>query len=95
MPSVDVATDPDLSPKEQEVTIGWSKGEDSAVIHSDLPAIARWLIRNNDADILDRRTVEGTIVSVKARLPVSALKLSGHLRKSTTPSSVVGSLPDD
>jgi len=94
MPSVDVREDPNLGPDEKEVTINWTKGADTLTVFADMPAIARWLMRNDDADIVDRRTIEGDIVSVKARLPVSALKLSGHLRKSSQPSDVTGSLPD-
>jgi len=94
MPSVDVREDPDLGPGEKEVTINWTKGADTLTVFADLPSVARWLMRNGDADIVDRTTKEGAVTSVKARLPVGALQLSGHPRKSSQPSDVTGSLPE-
>lgn len=91
---MNVATDTDLSPEEKETVIQWSKAEDSALVHSEMPAVVRWLLQNPNADIQHTRTKDDQIVAAQARLSVGMLKLSGSPRKSTTPSSVVGKLPE-
>jgi len=91
---MNVATDPDLSPAERETVIQWAADEDAATITTEMPAIGRWLINNANADVEWTRTKDNEIVAVKARLTVGAVKLSGHPRKGTTPSSVTGKLPE-
>jgi len=91
---MNVTTDPDLSPEERETVIQWADDEDRLHIFTEMAAIGRWLHKHPDAEVTSTREKDGQIVATVARLTVGALKLSGHPRKSTTPSSVTGTLPD-
>jgi len=91
---MNVATDPDLSPAERETVIQWAADEDTLLVFTEMPAVARWLLAHPETSTVWTRGTKDEIYAVKARLTVGALKLSGNPRQDTTPSSVTGKLPE-
>lgn len=81
--------DPDLAPKEKEVTIRGSKDQNTLRVHSDLPVITDYLLEHPSAEIIDQRTKDGDIVTVLAEIPIGLLTLSNKPRKSDYYSGVV------
>lgn len=83
--------DPDLAPKEKEITIRAAKDQDRLRVHSDLPVINDYLLEHPSADIIEQRSKDGDVVTVLATIPIGVLKLSGKPRKTDHFSGVVTS----
>lgn len=75
-----VATDPKLSPAERETSIRWAADEDHATIHTDEPAIIRSLLAHEYFETVSQRKSEGTIVSLRGKLPLSCLTVKSTRR---------------
>lgn len=83
--------DPDLAPKEKEVTIRGAKDQDHLRVHSDLSTVTKYLLKHPSAEIINRREKDGDVVSVVAEIPVGLLKLTNKPRKSNHYSGIVSS----
>lgn len=84
-----IREDPDLAPEEKELTIRGAKDQERLRVHSDLSTVTKYLLRHPSADILDKRTKDGDVVSVEAEIPVGLLGLSNKPRASDYYSGVV------
>lgn len=89
-----VREDPELTPEEKETLIGFAKSDDELRVHSEHAAIVRWLRDHPAYHEEGRRVKDGVLHATTGRLPVGAVKLSGHPRDNSRPSTVVGELPE-
>lgn len=86
-----VKSNPQLATDEKECIIRFTNSG-NAIVHSLIPTGMKYLLANDDAEILDKdiKTIDGTdyIVGVKAELPIGYIKLSASNRSSQTAGSV-------
>lgn len=90
----EVAEDPDLRTHEKETTIRFANDQDRLRIASEQAAVIRWLLNHPEYEETNARVKGGVQHATVGTLPVGALKLKGKTRKTNTPSSVLGSLPE-
>lgn len=95
MPEIEVKEDSALMPEEKETSLTFSKGQDRVRIHSEMAAVVRWLLDHPDYREERSRISEGVQHATTGTLPVGALKLAGNPRKDSTPSGIIGKLPED
>lgn len=86
---LEVGSDPDLSKEEKETTITVDNDREKFRIHTDIPTHIRWIRSIPDGRIVAFRTVNDTLVGVKADVPKGYLKLQSTNRKSQQNAAMV------
>lgn len=86
---MEIAEDPALTPMEKETTLTFSKDREYGRFHTANRTGIKWVLSIEEAEILDYRTNDGTLVAVTADIPRGIVKLQGSARKSNHMSQMV------
>jgi len=76
-----ITEDPQLASHEKETTMRINKQEEKIIIFSEIASMIRGLLKRDDFEVIEKRTVDGDTVAVKGKLPLGVLKIQQNERK--------------